>query len=235
VESNFYTWTGLLYLLVTLVGFYLIIWLFLQLLENFGRRDLSKRRIIDYLKTGVILYKFFAITILILGFISINYITHSLLLLFIGVFGYHHIKNYISGVFMNMNSSLKKGASIVIGSLEGVIERLLLFGMSISTESGEHYLTYRQIEKSGFTIKSGKDSVLRKTIFVKTDLNPEAVLDVLFDNPILDLKEQPTVGAGEQPGQLKLQYTLEKGSTNQDFMAFLKKNQIEIGSPTTPS
>jgi hypothetical protein len=136
---------------------------------------------------------------------------------------------------MNMNSSLKKGASIVIGSLEGVIERLLLFGMSISTESGEHYLTYRQIEKSGFTIKSGKDSVLRKTIFVKTDLSPEAVLDVLFDNPILDLKEQPTVGAGEQPGQLKLQYTLEKGSTNQDFMEFLKKNQIEIGSPTTPS
>ena len=129
---------------------------------------------------------------------------------------------------------MKKGASIVIGSLEGVIERLLIFGMSISTETGEHYLNYHQIEKSGFTIKSGKDSVLRKTIFLTTDIDSEAVLDILFDNPILDLKEQPTVGPGEQPGQLKLQYTLERGSTNQDFMAFLQKHQIETTSPTLP-
>jgi hypothetical protein len=167
-----------------------------------------------------------------MGFISINYITHSLLLLFIGVFGYHHIKNYLAGVILNMNNSLKKGASIVIGPLEGVVERLMLFGMSISTESGEHYINYHQIEKSGFTIKSGKDSELRKPIFLNTSLSTDDVLDILFDNPILDLKKQPTVGPGEQPGQLKLQYTLEKGSTNQDFITFLSKNQIETSIQT---
>lgn len=235
MESTFYTWTGLLYLLVMLVGLYLIIYLLLILLENFGKRDLSKRKIIDYLKTGLIVYKFIAAAILILGFISINYITHGLLMLFIGVFGYYHIKNYIAGVFLNMNNSLKKGASIVIGPFEGVIERLLTFGMSISTESGEHYLSYHQIETIGYTIKSGKDSILRKTVFLNTSISPEAVLDILFDNPILDLKEQPTVGPGEKPGQLKLQYTLERGSTNQDFMAFLKKYQIETSLPTLSS
>ena len=227
MEPTYNTWTGLISLLITLAGLYVILWILLLLLENFGKRDLSKKKVIDYLKTGIVLYKFVATTILILGFISINYITHSLLLIFIGVFGYHHIKNYITGVFLKMDNSLKKGASIVVGSLNGVVERLLPFGMSISTESGEHYLNYYQIENSGFTIKSGKDSVLRKTIFLRTTLSADEVLDILFDNPILDLKEHPSASPDVQPGQLKLQYTLEKGSTNEDFVAFLAKHDIE--------
>lgn len=233
MQPSFNTWRGLLYLLILLAGIYLILWAVLTLLENFGRRDLGKKKVIDHLRRAMIFYRFTAISILILGFISINYITHGLLLLFIGVFGYHHLKNYVTGVFLKMSTSLKKGSSIAVGSLEGVVERLLNFGVSISTKTGEHYLTYQQLEQAGFTVKSDRDSALRKTIFLNTHLSSEQLLDILFDNPILDLKEKPTVGTGEQPDQLKLQYTLEKGSSNDDFLAFLSKNKIEINSTSS--
>ncbi len=186
------------------------------------------KRIIRILDKAILLYKPIAVSIFLLGFISINYITHTILLVAIGVFGYGHIRNYISGVFFKINPLIHKGTVFNFENSEGEIKSLLPFGMIMNTESGEQYINYFNIEKKGFAVKSNEeDNVLRQTLFLRTSLTKEQIIDTLFDNPILDFNEKPILKNTEKEGQLKLQYSMENGAATEDLVAFLEEQDIE--------
>jgi hypothetical protein len=119
------------------------------------------------------------------------------------------------------------GALIKSPDLEGEIKRLLVLGLIVNTEQGEHYLNYTSLEDVGFTIKSNKGIVLRQTLYLKSELTKDAILDLLFDNPILNFEEKPSLKNGLEAGELILNYTLESGATKEDLISFLNAQNVE--------
>lgn len=221
-----YHWNDVFYLFILLLACYWGIKLVIYILERFSKKNITNKKITALLKKVVILYKPVASTILLLGFISINYITHTLLIVSIGVFGYHHIKNYISGIFFKLNPLISLGALVHIGKTNGEIRSLEPFGIIINIDSGEHYMNYSELEKKGFSVKPNKENILEQTLLLETELSKEKILDVLFDNPILDFNNKPVIVKAKEAGLLKLKYTLEKGASNEDLIAFLTEQNI---------
>ncbi|WP_027392453.1 hypothetical protein [Aquimarina latercula] len=227
--STLNTWRGLWSLFIFLIITYWAIQLIIYLLKRFAKRNLGNKRFINTIKKVALFYIPAASLILILDFISINYITHTIILVVISLFGYQYIKNYINGIFFRNNPLFREEVFVKIGDIEGEIEKVLPFGITISEEEGEHYINYSYVEKKGFTIKSDKDSSLRKTMYLKTDLAIEQLLDLLFDNPILNYNDPPSVTRDKESEKLKMQYTLEQGSATEDLIAFLKEQNIQTG------
>jgi hypothetical protein len=49
----------------------------------------------------------------------------------------------------------------------------------------------------------------------------------MFDNPILNFEEKPSLKNGVDPEDLILKYTLESGATTKDLISFLNSKEIE--------
>lgn len=225
--ESFNTWKGLFYLTT---GLFLLYW-FIKILqlaaERFPRKSLFIKKGTNILKSILLVFKPVAFLLIILDFIAINYIVHGLFLVLIGALAYMPIRNYISGLLLNMNPLLTKGSTITIDNLKGEIKQLLAQGIVLSTESGQSFVEYAAIDKSGFSITSKDTGIYRHTLNLTTDLSKEQLLDFLFANPLLNFKEPPTVRESEIPNTLKLQYTLEEGGSDEDFLAFLAEHKIK--------
>ena len=225
--ETLYTWSGLLGLLVLLAVCYWILKLLTYIGERFAKKNVTNKKIISFLKKGMLFYKPIAISFLLLDFISINYITHSILLVFISLFGFYYIKNYVSGIFFRANPLVSKDAFITIGDFKGEVKSLQSFGLIINAEYGERFINYTEIENLGFAIYSNVNTKLRQTLYLRTQLTKEQVLNLIFDNPILDFGQKPTIKNSEIPQVFKFQYTLENGAATEDLTAFLHEIQIE--------
>lgn len=223
---QFNTWQGLFSLVILLLALYWLFKLISYALEQFAKRNIANKRTILAIKKGLILFKPVALFLILLNFISINYITHTILLVIIGVFGYKHIKNYLNGISLKINPLINQGAVINTDIYKGEIKTLLPFGLILNTEAGERFINYSNIEHNGFAIASNDTRLLRQTLYLKSeDKTREQVLDILFDNPILNYEENPTLKKAED-NQLKLQYTLESGATTEALIAFLEDKNI---------
>lgn len=225
-EFKLNTWLGLFSLSVILLACYWLIRLAKFLVERIATRNVTNKKIIIFIDRALLLFKPIAVMLLLLGFISINYVTHTILLLMISVFGYHHIKNYIFGLFLKMNPLIKEGAVMQIGDLDGQLKSFLPFGAVFNTEKGERYINYSAIEQKEFAVNSNNEDVLRQTLFLDTQLSQDAIMDLLFDNPIVDFNEKPIVKFDDTNKVLRLQYTLENGASTQDLIAFFKAHNI---------
>ncbi|MGB5435154.1 MAG: hypothetical protein WBM98_04610 [Maribacter sp.] len=225
--TTFYSWKGLLYLMLLLMAIYWATKLIAFVVKGFFKRNITNKRIAHYFDKLFMLYKPVAFVLVLLDFISINYITHGILLLILSVFGYQHIRNYISGLFFKTNPLVEVGAQITTNTLRGEINTLLPFGFVLNTENGEHYLGYTAVESEGFSVHTATETTLRQTLYLRTELNKEEILNLLFDNPILDFEEVPSLKTGEHPGTLRLQYTLEKGAAPDDLIAYFNTLDIE--------
>jgi hypothetical protein len=224
------TWRGLLFLTFVLFLVYWVLKGFVFILGKYGKKTITNRSVVRVLKKLLIIFKPFALLVIILDFISINLITHSVLLMIISVFGYKHIKNYLNGTFLKLNPLIDKGALLEYDSHKGEIKKLLPLGIIFSTEKGERYVNYSTIEEKGFAVNSSENTALRQTLYLETELSKEEILDLLFDNPILNFQEAPSLKSSSAENGLKLQYTLESGASTEDLIAFFHYHKITIGS-----
>ncbi|HDZ06124.1 hypothetical protein LCGC14_0129060 [marine sediment metagenome] len=224
--ESFNTWKGLFYLTTGLFLLYWFIKIIQFISQKFQRKNLLNKRWLHFLHVVLSVFKPIALMLLVLDFIAINYVVHGLFLVIIGALGYMPIRNYISGLLFHMNPLIAKGSMITIDNYKGEIKQMLPQGMVISTESGQSFFKYVAIDKSGFSITSKDTGNYRHTIYLNTDVTKAKLLDFLFTNPILNFKEPPTVRETELPSVLKLQYTLEEGGNDEDFLAFLAEHNI---------
>ncbi|PKQ60843.1 hypothetical protein BZG02_17725 [Labilibaculum filiforme] len=225
--EKLYTWSGLFGLVVLLIFIYWMLKLVKYIGERFAKKNVTNKKIISFLRKSLLFYKPIAIAILVLGFISINRITHSIILIFVCVFAFYYLKNYLSGIFFQANPLVSKGAFITIGDFKGEVRSLQAFGLIINAEYGERFINYTTIERLGFAINSNVNTKLRQTLYLHTSLTKDQVLNLIFDNPILDFDQKPTIQNSEDPQVYKFQYTLENGATSEDLAAFLQEIQIE--------
>ncbi len=227
-ETGLYSWNGLITLIILLGSGYAAMWLLSVILKNFGKRDLFKRKLLNVLRRAMLIYATLGVVIILLGFISINYITHGLLLAIIGFLCFGYIRDIISGLFLKITNSIKEGDSIEVDDLQGEVERLLIFGLNIGHGNGESFMNYSSLYNQGFTVKSDKHSLFRRTVRIKSSKSPDQMMGLLFENPMFSFTDPPNIQHGEHPDQYLLQYTLEHGSSSEDLSAFLQHHQIEM-------
>lgn len=227
------TWKGLFTLVLLLIHLYWLLKLVSYALEQFAKRNLTNKNTIVAIKKSLLIFKPVALALVLLDFIAINYITHTILLTAVGVFGYAHIKNYINGIFLKINPLISVGAVIQIADYSGEIKKLLSRGMIVSTENGDYYMNYGTIESQGFVIKSDHTSLLRQTLYLLTDMPQEKLLDLLFDNPVLNYDQHPSLKMSDN-NYLKLQYTLEPGASTKEFISFLEQHNIKASLTNNP-
>lgn len=220
------TWQGLFSLVIILIIAYWLLKLITYALNQFAKQNITNKKTIVTLTKVLMLYKPLAAILILLDFIFINYIVHTIILVIIGVFAYSQIKNYVNGIFLKLNPLINVDAIISVSKYTGEIKKLMPLGLILSTENGERFINYSTIESNGFSIKSNDNSLLRQTLYLKTEKTQEQVLDMLFDNPILNFDENPTIKTAEN-NLLKLQYTLEAGETTETLIAFLDKKNIQ--------
>lgn len=220
------TWKGLIALVIFLIALFWFLKITIFALKKIAKQNITNKKIIAAITKTLVVFKPIATAIILLDFIAINYINHPIIILVVGIFGYAQLKNYMNGVFLKLNPLMRKGALVNIAEFSGLIKEMRPLGLIISTENGERFVNYTTIETSGFAVKSNDTSLLRQTLYLQTDKTQNQVLDVLFDNPILNYEENPTLKATES-SLLKLQYTLETGTTTATLIAFLETQNIK--------
>ncbi|WP_299215119.1 hypothetical protein [uncultured Dokdonia sp.] len=220
------TWEGFFALLILLILCYWLLKAFVYAVKRFTKKNATNRKITDQLKRALLFFKPFAVLLLLLDLISINPLNHTIFLVVIGVFGFKHINNYINGIVLKTNPLIKERAVLESNTFQGEIKRMLAFGIVMNTESGERYMNYSEIEQKGFLVKSIENSLLRQTLYIESQLPKDTILDILFDNPILNNEEFPTIKSSGQDHVYKLQYSLEKGASSEDLIAFLEEKNI---------
>ena len=221
------SWLGLRNLIILLFAGYWLLRLLEFLLKKIILTNRGNKKVINAINKIILLYQPVSLLLILLGFISINYIVHGIFLLFIGAISYNYIKNYVGGVIYKINSILEKGVSVTISDTTGEIKKFLPLGIIVNTEKGDNFISYAKIDKTGYTINSKNDTNLRQTLYLKTENSKTELLDIFFDNPIFNYREAPIVREIEGSEHYKLQYTLEKGISSENLMAFLKEHNIE--------
>ena len=222
--ENINTWRGFLALLILLILCYWLFKFLIHITIHFTRKNATSRRITRRLHKVLIVFKPLAVFLLLLHLISINPINHSILLVVIGVFGFKPINNYINGIILKMNPLIEIGALLETNTYQGEIKKMLPFGLVLNTEIGERFINYSKIENKGFAVKSNNKSLLRQTLYIKSQLSKEKILDLLFDNPILNNTDFPSLKNTEETEVYKLQYSLENGASSQELITFLTEN-----------
>jgi hypothetical protein len=228
-----YTWEGLLFSTIIVVALYWSLKSLLYFFTFLNKRYTPNKLIKNSLTKILIIFKPIAVIVLALNFISINYITHTVILVIVSLFGYNYFKNYVQGVFLKLNALIEKGTVLKIGDYKGDIRKILPFGLLLNTESGQQFLNYSSIEKTGFSIISLQNNTFRQTLYLQTEKSIDNILDILFDNPILSLNDRPVVDKSQEKHTKKLQYTLELGATSEDLMAFLNNHDIQTSLTNT--
>jgi hypothetical protein len=219
-------WSDLFALILIVLAIYLILSLIF-----FGiTRYLKKRRINDryfaLIKTIRLFYKPVVWMIVIGGFISLNPVTHGLVILLVAGFSYRQLSNYISGLFIRSSAMVVAGTLVQAGKIRGRINRIGSLGMVLGTDQGERWVWYRAFDRAGFTLISNQTNVQQRAIYIKTELTKERFLNLVFDHPILALGKTSHLKSLDLENTYLLHYTLVKGAKDEDFINYLVDNDV---------
>lgn len=225
------TWFDFFRLGIALVLLYLALQFLSKLVLKLFKRSLYRREIKHYAEIVNELYKPLALLTIVAAFVIINYKIHGVLVLVSGIVLFQHIKNYCNGIFFKINPLVDAGVNLVTGDYQGEIEKLMPFGIIIKTQHGERYINYSTIETEGFCVNQKTDGSMRKTLYLLETEKTNEVMDLLFDNPLINFNQKPSIWniPGESIQQIQL--TLEKGAKIESVIAYL--NQFNIKSSLT--
>ena len=220
-----------LYVLILVV---FAIYFFLSLCFFGFTRYLKKKRISDRYLSLInkvrLFYKPIAWLVIIGGFIALDPITHGLIIVLVAGFGYKQLGNYISGLFIRASPMVVTDTLVKAGKIHGRINRIGSLGMVLGTDQGERWVWYNFFDKTGFTLISNQTNVLQRALYIKTDLGKEALLDLVFNHPILALGRP--VNLKELPNKkiFLMHYTLVKGAKHEDFINYLHGHKVMTNS-----
>jgi hypothetical protein len=158
--------------------------------------------------------------------VGINLFAHGILILIFGLITFTNIRAYVNGVLFRSNPLVEKGRHLVFEKCQGFIERMLPFGVIVSGTKGKRFINYTEIERHGFSIEKMEDEAHQKVLFLTLDETKIKLMDLLFENPLVNLHHLPILKKIPGDHQYRLQFTLENGATIEDIIAFLNQHQI---------
>lgn len=227
------TWLVFFELIVGLYLLFLVLKGISKLSMQLFKRHRYKRKFKKWFEIILMFYKPLAILSIVAAFVIINYQIHGVMVLVTGIVLFKHIRNYCNGIFFKINPLVDVGVNLVTGNDQGEIEKLMPLGLILKVEHGERYISYASIEAQGFFVNQKKEGSMRKTLYLTEIGTTASVLDALFENPMIDFSQKPSIWTlpGETTQQLQL--TLEKGAKIETIIDYLNQNNIKT-SQTKP-
>ena len=228
IMESIFTWNDFLRLLITLFLLYWLLKIIGKIAYKIARKNRLKRIIERVFNQLEIVYIPLSILLIMISFIAINYILHGILFLLVIIISFQHIRRYLDGVFIKISPLVEKGNILKIENFEGEIEQLLPFGMILKVTNGKRFINYTFIGSNGYEVRLKKDDLVYTTLYFPITENSDRILDILFDNPMVNLNQKPTIEIDVQQGVKKLQLTLERGAKINDLLTYLENYKIEI-------
>lgn len=225
--ENTITWLVYLKLIIALVAIYLVLKIILRFIPQLIKRKSLLYKVEYRLIKIIEIYKPLAIVFAIIGFVGINYKIYGVIILIAIILLFNHIKSFLNGVFFKVNPLVEVGANITTGSFDGQIMKFLFFGVLIREVDSNRFINYSFIEKNGFSISQNSNSPMRKIIYLLEVENVAKVIDLLFENPLVDFKNKPMVKKIPNENIHELQINLESGATIEALIAYLNKHNIK--------
>ncbi|RMA58594.1 hypothetical protein [Ulvibacter antarcticus] len=226
METDF-TWK---YFGEVLIGLFALYWIFKFLTEVFVKlsRKSSTKKLIRKISTHFLtLYIPLAVLLLIISFIRIDYIVHGIIFLAAGIIGFPYIRNYLNGILIKLNPLIETGTQISTGDFKGEITELLALGAILKVPKGKHFVNYSEIQQHGFSILYKEDDAILKSIYISEAVSEKEILDLMFDNPMVNFSKPPTLKKVAGENLQRLQFTLENGAKTKDLIAYFERNNIE--------
>ena len=225
-----FVWTHFLKAAILLVVVYGLLKLIVRLPVIFPLQQGLNSKFKDFLNLISIYFIPISVVILFIIFIGINPILHGIFFLVIISLGYRHIQHYFNGIIFKMNPLIEIGANIIVDKHEGKIESFHAFGVILHTGEGERFVHYNDLERHGFSITHKEDGTLRQTVYLAENSKKDLVLDLLFENPMVDFYKKPTIKKIKGELYWELQMTLEKGVLVEDVVLFLKQHDVVVAA-----
>ncbi len=225
--ESIFTWNDLFKLTVTLILLYVLLKLVVNIFVKLSKKTLTKRNVRNVSEKIFVFYMPIGISMLLIVYVGINLFAHGILILIFGLITFRHIRAYLNGVLFRSNPLVEKGRHLVFENYQGLIERLLPFGVIVSSTRGKRFINYTEIERLGFSIEKMEDEVHQKVLYLTMEETKIKLLDLLFENPLVNLHHSPILKKIPGDNQYKLQFTLEKGATAEEIIAFLNQYQIK--------
>lgn len=194
---NQFSWTGFLTLSIGLLGLYFILQAAYRLSQRTSILGRWQSRVIDRIRQTLLIYEPIALFLLVGAFILINPILHGILIAFLLLTGFSHLRNYISGRIILFETPNLRGKRMRTGGVEGIVAQAGRLGLQVETSEGLHSLYYSQIQANGYTLLAGEEIGGVFQLYIeskgeeKSIKNPVHLLDQLATAPYVDWNHKP--------------------------------------------
>jgi hypothetical protein len=163
-------------------------------------------------------------------FVLINPIFHGLLLVFLFLTAFTHLRNYIAGRVIQLDHQIDRGSQIRSGDIEGVVLEMGRLGVQIQTKEGLYRLTYVNLLRQGYTLISGEEigGFYQLRIHPKDETSKIRHLQFLQNNfvtvPYLDRNHKPElIALDEQANKLEARVLVREENHLYDLIALIKE------------
>ena len=219
------TWLGFTYSFLILFFLRLILKSILKLRSKKYIKNSVLIKLFSFRKDYLLmLFDFIAVLILLLEFISINYLLHTIFLVFVlGVF-YGTIKTILIGFVFRLNPFAKKGVYLESELFRGKILNFLTTGIVLQDGDNRRMVSYKLLHGTNYAFKFDKNHHSRQVIFVSSDFSKDEIINVLFQCPFIDNNIPVEVfKTGEREWSLNC---VVKSNMQDDFKNFLTSNNL---------
>lgn len=221
------TWYKFFTITTTLIVILFFLVIVVRFLPYVFKRKSTQNNPILILNKVIEIYKPIAVLVILLSFVSINYIIHGVLFLLFLIISFIHIKRYLYGVFFRINPIVNIGSTISTGEFKGDISNFMYFGVVINEEIGNRFINYSYIDQHGFSIHQNDIASVRRTIYIYDQEKTTPLLDLLFENPNIDFNNKPTLKKIPNEKTLHLQFALESGAKMESLIVYLNQHNIK--------
>ena len=221
------SWLEFFKIIGLLIIVYMGISLFIKFIPQIFNRKSMADQILNIVNRILEIYKPIAVLIILLSFVTINYRVHGILFLLLIVVAFNYIRSYVNGVLFKINPLVSLGSNISTGDYHGQISRFLHFGFILNETEGDRFVNYSFVDKNGFSVSQNDENAMRKTLFIQDTEEISTILDLLFDNPLVDFSQKPYLKKLPASDNLQLNLTLEKGAKIEALVSYLEQNNFK--------
>lgn len=193
-----FSWAAFIMLGIALLGFYILLRLIRRFLTNSPISRNIQKPVNNLITQLLVLFEPLAIILLTGTFIFINPGFHGVLVSFILIIGFSHIRNYITGKLVWFNDSFTEGKIVNYRDIQGIVSRKGALGLNIRTTEGIHHVSYTRLLADGYTIISdnrdtGKYSLLEISPLHKGEKNDHfaTFTNLITTNPFINWNYKP--------------------------------------------
>lgn len=232
--TNNISWTDFIVTAVLLIAAYFLLKLLQRLIMGLRlpyRYERPAEQTIHYI---LLVYEPLVVLILTVTFVLVNPVFHGLLIGLLAVVGFRQLRNYASGMLLQLGGQLTAGTKVTIGERTGILFRTERFGVRLQTSKGIHYISYQQLLDRGYMIASGENvgGFYRLKIMPQVEdakLSEPSVMDLLATAPYLNWNHQPEpILSEKKPNQLNVRVSVREERHLQHLIHLIESNGYEV-------